>query len=184
MKPIYIFLTRSRSLPSRLIALFTGDRYTHASLAFDGELTSLYSFARRYPSLPLPAGLVVEHLDRGFYRTQRGIPCAILRLRVPEAVYRSVRLRVMNMLRRSGEYRYSVLGLILCRHGIPAERKNRYFCSQFVAKVLSDAGALRLPKPPSLMRPADFADPALFSGCGIECVYRGRLGYLPALADR
>ena len=178
MKPIYIILTKSRSLPSRLISRFTGDRYTHASLAFDDDLGSLYSFARRYASLPLPAGLVVEHLDRGFYRTQRGIPCEILRVIVPERVYYAARYKVRDMLCRAKEYRYSILGLILCRHGIAANLRGRFFCSQFVAQVLSDAGALCLPKPPSLMRPADFADPLLWYGNGIECVYRGKLDSL------
>ena len=180
MKPIYIILTKSRSLPSRLIAFCTGDRYTHAALAFDDDFASLYSFARRYASLPLPAGLVEEHLDRGFYRTQRGIPCEILRVMVPEQVYYAAKYRVRDMLCRAEDYRYSVLGLILCRLGIPADRRDRYFCSQFVAQVLSDAGALRLPKPPSLMRPADFADPGLFPWGRIECVFSGRLDSLRA----
>ena len=178
MKTIYIILTRSRSMISRAIALCTGDRYTHASLSFDGSLASLYSFARKHAALPLPAGLVVEHLDRGFYRTQDGIPCAVLRAKVPDRVYADARRRVDQMLRRRRDYRYSVLGLFLCRHGIPAEMRDRFFCSQFVAKVLSDAGALRLPKPASLMRPADFADPAFCGANGLETVFRGRLDSL------
>ena len=43
---IYILLTRSGTLLSGAISLFTGDSYTHVSLAFDPELRSLCSFAR------------------------------------------------------------------------------------------------------------------------------------------
>ena len=56
MKNIYILLTRSRTILSRLIHLATNDTYTHASIAWDDELTTLCSFARRHTSLPLPAG--------------------------------------------------------------------------------------------------------------------------------
>lgn len=50
-------------------------------------------------------------------------------------------------------------------------------CSQFVAGLLRDSGALELSKPPALVRPADF--------CQIHqlrTVHQGDMGGLPALA--
>ena len=42
MKTIYILLTRSGTLLSKLVYAATGASYTHASMAFDEELNCLY----------------------------------------------------------------------------------------------------------------------------------------------
>ena len=47
MKTIYILLTRSGTLLSNLVYQLTGARYTHASLAFDEDLSCLYSSTRK-----------------------------------------------------------------------------------------------------------------------------------------
>lgn len=170
MKSIYILLTRSTSVPSRLIGLFTSEPFTHVSIAFERELPVLYSFARKYPSIPLPAGLTEEHLDRGFYRKQGDIPCALLQMDVPDQIYYRAKTLVYNMFQRRENYRYSILGLLLCRLHIPLDVPNQYFCSQFVGTVLAESGALELPKPASLMHPFDFC-----SIDGLHVLYLGGL---------
>ena len=47
MKTLYIFLTRSGTLLSNLVYHITGAQYTHVSLAFDPDLTTLYSSTRK-----------------------------------------------------------------------------------------------------------------------------------------
>ena len=47
MKTIYILLTRSGTLLSKLVYAATGASYTHASMAFDAELGCLYSSTRK-----------------------------------------------------------------------------------------------------------------------------------------
>ncbi len=170
MKPIYLLLTRTTSVPSRLISRFTGEPFTHVSLSFDNELTVLYSFARKYARLPLPAGLMEERLDRGFYGTQGDIPCALLRIDVPDRVYHRAHTKVTNMLQCRENYTYSLLGLLFCSLRIPLEFRDRYFCSQFVSKILADSGALALPKPASLMHPSDF-----YTIDGLRILYLGGL---------
>ena len=59
MKTIYILLTRSGTLLSNLVYSVTGASYTHASLAFDEDLSCLYSSTRKtaIPCSPqAPAG--------------------------------------------------------------------------------------------------------------------------------
>ena len=165
---IYILLTRSHSLLSEAISLFTGDSYTHVSLAFDPQLESLCSFARRNAAFPLPAGLVRESLNNGYFYRHREIPCALYALPVSRDAYRKVREKVENMLENQEQYSYSIKGLAMCRLGIEEERKGHYFCSQFVGEVLEDSGACPLPKAPSLMRPQDYA-----SLPEAQCIYEG-----------
>jgi len=179
MKQIYIILTRSTTLISRIISRFTGESYTHASIAFDDSLGVMYSFARKYAQLPLPAGLMEEHIDSAFYRMQGNIPCKILCMNITDREYYHLRTIVYNMLCRADEYRYSVIGLLLCQFSIPLEIPDHFFCSQFVAKILEESGILKLPKPAALMHPADFLtlDPlcCVFDG-GLCELYASRNG--------
>lgn len=73
MKTLYIFLTRSGTLLSNLVYRLTGARYTHASLAFDEDLSCLYSSTRKngYTMFPpqAPAGSTWTGVCSGCART-------------------------------------------------------------------------------------------------------------------
>lgn len=56
MKTLYIFLTRSGTLLSNLVYSLTGAQYTHISLAFDEDLSTLYSSTRKNGYTMFPAG--------------------------------------------------------------------------------------------------------------------------------
>ena len=172
-KSIYILLTKSDTCISKIINLTTADRYTHVSISFDESLQPLYSFARKYVHFPLPAGLRHEPLDAGFFKRYSYIPCALYELKVTEDTYNRAKRQVERMMKRQKEYRFSVLGLILCRLSIPFHRKHFYFCSEFVGSVLEESNALSLPKAPSLMRPNDYSK---FSN--MSCKFEGRLNTL------
>ena len=47
MKSIYILLTRSTTILSRLVYLITRDKYTHVSISFEKDLQPLYSSGRK-----------------------------------------------------------------------------------------------------------------------------------------
>lgn len=178
MKTMYILLSRSKTLLSRAVALMTGDTYTHCSIAFDAQLTTLCSMARLDARFPLPAGLVSEAPDEGYFGAHPDVLCALYALDVSDAAYDRARARVRDMLlcqRETGNraYRYSVLGLFACRAGIAWTRPGRRFCSQFVGEVLRGSGALALPREPSLLRPQDFA-----AMPRLRLRFRGRMGEL------
>ena len=173
MKKIYILLTRSGTWVSKIINLTTSDTYTHASISFDENLQPLYSFSRKRVNMPLPAGLRHEPLRHGFFKKYNTIPCALYELQVSDEVYNAAKQEVQQMMAERTSYRFSVLGLILCRLNIPYHRKRHFFCSQFVSEILSRSCALCLPKDAALMRPNDYTTiPELL------CRLRGRLNEL------
>ena len=45
---VYIVLSKTQTLPSRVIKLWTREPYAHTSLAMDVELKEMYSFARKH----------------------------------------------------------------------------------------------------------------------------------------
>lgn len=156
MKTIYILLTKSDTIVSKIIGLVTADRFTHASISFNETLCPLYSFSRKYIYRPLPAGLRHEPLDRGFFKHFEYIPCALYALEVEDEAYYNARHMVKHMMSRRKTYGFNIIGLFLCRLNIPLRRRRHYFCSQFVSEVLKRSNAVKLPKDTGLMRPADY----------------------------
>lgn len=175
MKTIYIFLTRSGTLLSNLVYCVTGAKYTHVSLAFDEDLTTLYSSTRKNGYTMFPAGPSREYLNRGLFLLRgQEIPCALYALEVTDEVYLRARRRAEHMMAHGELYRFNTIGLVLCALHIRWQRRRHYFCSQFVSEVLEKSGALELPKPSTLMHPRDYA--ALPQ---LECLYQGLLADLP-----
>ena len=174
MKTLYIFLTRSGTLLSNLVYRLTGAQYTHISLAFDEDLSTLYSSTRKNGYTMFPAGPSREYLNRGVFLMRENIPCALYALEVTDEAYTRAKRRTQHMMHHGELYRFNSLGLLLCWMHIRWQRRRHYFCSQFVSEVLQKSGALELPKPSTLMHPSDYAElPEL------RCLYRGTLAGLP-----
>ena len=174
MKTIYILLTRSGTLLSNLVYTVTGANYTHASLAFDEDLSCLYSSTRKNGYTMFPAGPSREYLNRGVFRLRENVPCALYALDVSDEAYTRARRRAEHMMAHGSLYRFNVIGLALCGMHIRWKRRRHYFCSQFVSEVLEKSGAMELPKHSTLMHPNDYTRLE-----ELRCVYRGTLAGLP-----
>ena len=174
MKTLYIFLTRSGTLLSDLVYRLTGAQYTHISLAFDEDLSCLYSSTRKNGYTMFPAGPSREYLNRGVFLMRGDIPCALYALEVTDEAYIRAKRRTQHMMRHEELYRFNSLGLLLCWLHIRWQRRRHYFCSQFVSEVLEKSGAMELPKHSTLMHPSDYTTlPQL------RCLYQGTLAGLP-----
>lgn len=172
-KTIYLLLTRSETYFSRLIHHFTNGEFTHASLGLEGPRGPFYSFARKYPRLPFPGGLIQERADRGFFSLHPNIPCCLYELEVSRDTYEFLCRRLRAMYDHRERYHYSLLGTVACFVGLPFARRHHKFCSEFVAELLSESGAAELGKVPAMTRPMDF--------CGLaelRPIHRGRVGGL------
>lgn len=178
MPSVYLLLTRPDTLLAKALP-GAGRRYTHVSLALDRSLERLYSFARRKDALPLPGGFVCESLRSGLYARQGGADSLLLELPVSEDAYRQIEERLAGMERRAGQYGYDALGPVLAGMGIAHIRPDKYFCSCFVAETLQQAGALKLPCHPSLVRPQDFLNLR-----PLKVAYRGPLAQVVRRAPR
>jgi inositol transport system substrate-binding protein len=170
LKKVYILLTRSKTTISKVIALTTKDSYTHASISFSENLFPMYSFSREHIHIPLPANIRIEPLFSGFYKKYDKIPCALYSIDVDDEKYYSAKKFVEEMLENKKTYAYNLIGLLCCRFGFKYDRKNKYFCSEFVSKVLMEKNIVKLPKAPSLIRPNDFTNME-----ELKCLYEGEL---------
>lgn len=158
MKTIYILLTKSNRILSRLIYVVTKDSYTHVSISFEENLQTLYSSSRKNGRTLFPAGPCTEQLQYGYYKNNTQIPCALYELQVSDEIYRLARQEVQEIMKNEQEYHYNIMGLLLCQFNISFQRSRHFFCSQFVSEVLSKSRALKLPKDTSLMKPSDYME--------------------------
>jgi hypothetical protein len=174
---VFILLTNTGTLFTRMIQLYTKAPYNHASISFDRELHELYSFGRKHPSNPLNGGFVKENIQTGTYSKYPNTTCVIYELKVTTREVGKMK-RVLNIfIRSSPKYGYNLLGVIGVALQEPVEFSNSYFCSQFVAEILHRSGIKLWNKLPALVTPND-----LRTSERLRIVYEGRLrDYRPEL---
>jgi len=155
-KTIFILLMEYKTHIPRLYQLLTAKKFTHAAIGIDNK----YFF-----SFVIKGGFRSEKPWLFTNTKKKTKSCALYSLDVTDEVYNEIQAHLAEFKASKKQYRYSFLGALLCFLKIPHRFKNSYFCSQFVAELLSSSGALELSKPPSLYHPHDFADEKNLSLC-------------------
>jgi len=64
---LYIVLTRTNTVISKLIHVINNDEYTHAAIALDKELDHMYSFGRKYTFNPFIGVFKHEEINKGIW---------------------------------------------------------------------------------------------------------------------
>lgn len=168
---IYIMVSRTNTMLGKVIQMALGVSYNHCSIALDDSLESIYSFGRKEIGNMFVAGFVQESKNSGFFAVHDKSNIALLRLSVSREEKMRIHEIISEFQQSKEPCKYSLLGLLYCYRGIPVERENKFFCSQFVAQVLQLAGVDVFDKPASLIRPHDFLEIPF-----AEFVYTGTIG--------
>ena len=167
---IYILLTYSGSVLSRVINKKTQEPYSHVSIAFDEGLKELYSFGRLRPRNPIYAGFVKEDIANGTYARFPETTCAVYSLEINEKQYKRLMMEIERFILSDHRYRYNFIGLVGALVNYPIERKYNYFCSQFVSSLLTNSGIKLISKEAGLTAPRDFRE------CDeLNLIYEGNL---------
>lgn len=173
---IYVLLTDTGTLFTKMVKRFTAAPYNHASLALDASLNEMFSFGRKHPTNPWVAGFVEEDVYEGTYRYFPNTRCALLRLNVT----RQQRMEAIQIIRsfqkEKNSYKYNLIGVLCVLMNIDIKFKRAYFCSQFVAETLGNIGFRLWERPSTLVSPNDF-----FINPEFEIVYEGMLYDYPLL---
>lgn len=146
-KIITVLLTRKYDHLSNLIYWISGRGYTHASIALDTNHDFFYSFNFK--------GFCIENFSKRKHLRRKNMSVCY-HLNISEAAYNDISLKISEFIDQSTKYRYSRLGVLLCLLHIPHKIKNNYFCSQFVAELLSLSDEIQLKKGTSLYLPNQF----------------------------
>jgi len=166
-KTVFILLTNTGSLLTKMIKLYTKKPYNHASIAFDRHLSEVYSFGRKTARNPFIGGFVKEDLRTGLFKQA---DCALYSITVTDDQIQKMKHYLQEIEARKKQYRYNFLGLFGVMLNKPLKRKNAFFCSQFVAFVLTESAIMDFEKPLSLIAPHD-----LQCVPDVQLVYEGKL---------
>ncbi len=143
-KYIYLVLSSSSTLPAKVIKRVTGNKLNHSSISIDKTLDSMYSFGRENCYNLFSAKFVKESKNTGFYKRFSDTYVKVYRLPVDEDIYYATKNYLKDWYANKDIYSYSYLGLILASVNRPLVRENRYYCSEFVAKVFDDCNIRQL----------------------------------------
>ena len=146
MKTISIVLTNYPSHLSSFMETVYGYEYTHASICLDAMNEKMYSFNYK--------GFCMETVSK--YK-RHGVEKSIsFQLQVTDAAFERLQNKIEQFVENREDFCYSSIGVVFCFVHIPFKRKKHYFCSQFVAEILAESGALKLKRRPSLYLPNHF----------------------------
>ncbi|MEH7238137.1 hypothetical protein [Bacillus sp. JJ1562] len=166
-KKVYILLTDTGTLFTKLIKLYTKKPYNHASISFDSEMSEVYSFGRKTARNPFIGGFVKEDVKKGLFKKA---DCAIYSFTVTEVDIQKMKRYINEIEAQKEYYRYNLLGLFGVMFNKPLKRKKAFFCSQFVASVLNEGDSVNFEKPLSLIAPNDLQKISRF-----HPMYEGKL---------
>ena len=173
---IYLMLTDTNTVLSKTIKLYTKATYNHASIALEPTLLKPYSFGRKYTHNPFLGGFIEEDLSRHYFSRAQ---CAIYCCEVSELQYEAIVERLSFYNETKDIYRFNLLGLVTLALNIDFERSDAFFCSQFVASLLTESGIYTFEKEPHFITPEDLGQIPIF-----EPVYSGSLlDYLQMVSE-
>lgn len=147
-KKLLVMLTRMNDRGSRIISLMPHSHYTHASIALSEDPSTFYSFSVK--------GFRIEKPEKSLKKGREPYHCQLYTIDVSENTYLAARALIRRFSENRETYRYSFLGICLALLHIPFRKETRYFCSQFVADILKQSGALQMRKRTCLVLPGDF----------------------------
>ena len=141
-KTIAVLLTRQYSAFANFIYYISGKGYTHVAIALDEENEYYYSFnfkgfRREYPKK----------------QRRKNVRSVCYKLEVSPEDYGRMSGKLKEMEQERERFHYTRLGVICCMFHIPLRIKDCYFCSQFVAEMLSMSETVALQKRASLYLP-------------------------------
>lgn len=169
-RKIYVLLSRTHTVPARLIRLWTREPYSHASIALDVELKEMYSFARKNAYNPFYSTFIDEDIEKGIFGMDKSIKCSVYEVPVTEEQYQKVREEINRFINNREKFQYNYMGLLGVMFGKNIEDEKHFFCSQFVSYIFYRSGISLFEKETGLIRPYDF-----HMRLKDRMIYRGRL---------
>ena len=154
MKKIYLVLTHTGTMLSRIIKVYTKNEFSHSSISLDDKLMKMYSFGRLNPNNPFIGGCVHEYIDKCTFKRFKNTTTKVYELNISDEQYDKIQEIINKLETHKSEYKFNVLGLFLVALKFRYKREKSFYCAEFVKYVLQEIGVEdELPK---LIKPEDF----------------------------
>lgn len=154
MKKIYIILTYTGTVLSKIIKSYTKNEFSHVSISLDKELNRMYSFGRLKPKNPFIGGFVHEGINHGTFKRFKKTKSAIYSLVITDEQYKKIE-EIINQINENKEmYKFNIIGLFAVAIHKKITFKKSFYCAEFVKYILDQAKIdLSLP---DMIKPEDF----------------------------
>lgn len=154
MKKIYIVLTHTGTILSKIIKYYTKAEFSHVSISLDVNLNEMYSFRRLYPHNPFIGGFVHEYINRGTFRRFRKTIAKIYSIEVTDEQFYNIKSKIYKIEEEKEKYKFNIFGLFAVAFHKKIKEENSFYCAEFVKYVIENAGIKTIL--PELVKPEDF----------------------------
>ena len=167
-RKVYIVLTYTGTVLSKIIKIYTRAEFSHVSLSLDENLEEMYSFGRLNPYNPFIGGFVHEGVEIGTFKRFKNTRAAVYAINLTDRQYRLIKRIIKKMKKKKKVYKFNIIGLFASGFHLKYKKENYFYCSEFVKYVMEKANVpLHLPE---LIKPNDFKNIEF-----LELKYRGML---------
>lgn len=153
-KEFYIVFSQTNTVLSRIIKFITRNEYSHVSISFDKKCNTMYSFGRKYDRNPFYGVFKVENINGGLFK-KTNAKVAIYKVKVSKEKYDIIKRNIKEI--EKDNKGYNIFGLVLALFNYRITRK-KYYCSEFVYKVLSNNNAKSIKLTNKAIRPKYIKD--------------------------
>ena len=136
MKKVYILLTYTGTLLSKVIKIYTRDTYSHASISLDQDLEKLYSFGRLNPYNSFIGGFVHEGINHGTFKRFYKTKSVLFSLEVTDKEFYEINKIIKKIDKNKENYHFNVLGLLFVIFKKKRKKKDYFYCAEFVKFIL------------------------------------------------
>lgn len=138
-KYLYILFSATPYRMGSMIRTITGEPYNHVSIATGADLTSIYSFARRYYHTPFYGGFVSEDPCR-YRHNGRTSKIRLYRLPLTSAQWQRLQDMLEDMKEHADRYLYNHLSAMVAPLHCKIRVRKAFTCAEFTVNVLSSLG--------------------------------------------
>lgn len=156
MKKIYLILTHTGTILSRIIKIYTKDEFTHVSIALDEELDEMYSFGRLNPYNPFIGGFVHENINYGTFKRFKYTQANIYSLEIDDNQYNKLKGIINYIKLTKNLHKFNIIGLIAVGFHKKIQSNDSFYCAEFVKYVLEKSEIIN--ELPDTIKPEDFKD--------------------------
>lgn len=154
MKQVYLVLTYTGTILSKIVKFYTKKEYSHISISLDKKLKKMYSFGRLNPYNAFIGGFVHESLDSGTFKRFYNTKTTIYELDITDEQYEKLLKLITYFEKKKSLYKFNTIGLFAVPFNKKIRRKRHFYCAEFVKYALEKSDInFDLPE---IIKPEDF----------------------------
>lgn len=165
---MYIVLSFTGTILSRIIKFYMHDEYAHISISFDKELYKMYSFGRLNPYNAFVGGYVEEGKKVGTFKRFKNTKCLVYSLDISKSQYEKINSVMKKIKKSNPKYKFNRSGLFAMALHKKINHPKSFYCAEYI-KYLFDVAEIEN-NLPLLVRPIHFLNIP-----NIKFVYEGLL---------